>query len=68
MERYISDLCYFVSVRDETRLKIDYSAFADSLSLKGEFVRVVTGEEMEEGDRQKILDMGIRALSGQTEE
>ena len=67
VEKYISDMCYYVSVKDNTRLKIDYSSFKDSLSLKGEFVRVVTGEDLSDSDRQKILDLGIRALSGQEE-
>lgn len=67
IEKYISGMCYYVSVKDNTRLKIDYSAFRDSLSLKGEFVRLVSAEETDDGDRQKILDMGIRALSGQAD-
>ena len=67
VEKYISDIAYFVSVKDNTRLKIDYSSFKDSLSLKGEFVRLVTDEVTDDGDRQKILDLGIRALSGQVE-
>ena len=67
VRHYISDMCYFVVVKDNTRLKIDYSSFKDSLSLKGEFVRLVMGENFEESDRQKILDLGIRALSGQEE-
>ena len=67
VENYVSDICWFVSVDDKTRLKIDYSSFKDSLSLKGEFVRLVTSENLDDGDRQKILDMGIRALSGQEE-
>ncbi len=68
VEKYISDICYFVSVKDNTRLKIDYSAFKDSLSLKGEFVRLVSRQQLEEEDRQKILDLGIKALSGQTDD
>ena len=67
VEAGISDICYFVSVKDATRLKIDYSSFKDSLSLKGEFVRVVTDAELDDDDRQKILDLGIRALSGQVD-
>ena len=67
VEKYIADVCWFVSVKDSTRLKIDYSSLKDSISLKGEFVRLVCAEELDEGDRQKILDMGIRALSGQVE-
>ena len=67
VEKHISDICYFVSVKDGTRLRLDYSALRDSLSLKGEFVRLVSGEELDDGDRQKILDLGLRALSGQVE-
>ena len=67
VEKYISDICYFVSVKDNTRLKIDYSSLKDSLSLKGEFVRLVAGEALDDETRQKILDLGIRALSGQVE-
>ena len=67
VERHIFDMCYFVSVKDNTRLKLDYSALKDSLSLKGEFVRLVSAAELEESDRQKILDLGLRALSGQVE-
>ena len=67
VERHIFDMCYFVSVKDNTRLKLDYSALKDSLSLKGEFVRLVSAAELEESDRQKILDLGLRALSGQVD-
>ena len=67
VEKYVSDICYYVSVKDNTRLKIDYSSLKDSLSLKGEFVRLVSGEALDDETRQKILDLGIRALSGQVE-
>ena len=67
VEKYVSDICYFVSVKDSTRLKVDYSSFKDSLSLKGEFVRLVSAADLSDSDRQKILDLGIRALSGQEE-
>ena len=65
VERHVFDLCYFVSVKDNTRLKLDYSTLKDSLSLKGEFVRLVSAADLDENDRQKILDLGLRALSGQ---
>lgn len=62
------DLCYCVSVKDKTRLKVDYSALQDSKSLKGEFLRCVMEEELDEEERQKILDLGLKALSGQVDE
>ncbi len=67
VETCLAGKCYYVSVKDRTRLKTDYSAFVDSASLKGEFVRLTLSEELDEEDRQKILDMGIKALSGQVE-
>ena len=67
VERHAFDLCYFVSVKDNTRLKLDYSTLKDSLSLKGEFVRLVSAADLDENDRQKILDLGLRALSGQVD-
>ena len=64
VEKYVSGACYFVSVKNKTRLKIDYSALEDSLSLKGEFVRLALAEDMDGDDRQKIIDLGLKALTG----
>ena len=64
VEKYVSGTCYFVSVKDRTKLKIDYSALEDSLSLKGEFVRLALAEDMDGDDRQKIIDLGLKALTG----
>ncbi len=67
VEADLRNLCYCVSVKNKTKLRIDYSALYDSKSLKGEFVRCVTAEETDEETRQKILDLGLKALSGQAD-
>lgn len=68
IEGNLWNLCYCVSVKDKTALRVDYSALQDSKSLKGEFIRCVMAEELEDGERQKILDLGLKALSGQVDE
>ncbi len=67
VEKYLSGVCSYVSVKDRTSLKSDYSGFVDSRSLKGEFVRLALEENMDENDRQIILDLGLKALSGQAD-
>lgn len=56
---------YFLKWKDETRLSIDYKEYENMISLKGEFVRtVMNGKETDEEKEQMIL-LGIRALSGE---
>lgn len=56
---------YFLKWKDESRLFIDFKEYENLVSLKGEFVRtVMKGKETEEEKEQMIL-LGIRALSGE---
>lgn len=56
---------YFLKWKDMSRLLIDYKEYKNMISLKGEFVRtVMNGKETEEEKEQMIL-LGIRALSGE---
>ncbi len=56
---------YFLKWKDSSRLSIDYREYENMVSLKGEFVRtVMNGKETEEEKEQMIL-LGIRALSGE---
>jgi DNA repair exonuclease SbcCD nuclease subunit len=56
---------FFVKVSDESRVFIDYSAFANDLSERGEFVREVGRYEMNEEIRAEIIDVGLKALLGE---
>lgn len=56
---------YFLKWKDMSRLSIDYKEYENMVSLKGEFVRtVMKGKESEEEKEQMIL-LGIRALTGE---
>lgn len=56
---------YFMKFKDMSKLSIDYTEYEHQISLKGEFVRtVMNGKESQEEKEQMIL-LGIRALSGE---
>jgi hypothetical protein len=56
---------FHVKVVDESRVYIDYTAFQNDLSERGEFVREVGRYEMSEEERAEILDVGLKALAGE---
>ncbi|MDE5943086.1 MAG: metallophosphoesterase [Clostridia bacterium] len=64
VEKYLSNDCLFVRVKDKTRKKIDVRAYDGDTSLKGEFVRTVYASDFSEEDKAKIISYGLKALSG----
>ena len=64
MEDYLSDSCFFVSVKDKTFAKEDLSAAADEISIKGEFLRLVLSSELDEEEKKEIISTGLSALLG----
>jgi uncharacterized heparinase superfamily protein len=61
----IAQYFFHVKIVDESRIYIDYTAFQNDLSERGEFVREVARYEMNEEDRAEILDVGLKALAGE---
>lgn len=57
---------YFFKISDRSVPSVDYSAYAHDMSLKGEFVRSVMGDDsLGEADKAAIIRYGIRALGGE---
>lgn len=57
---------FFVKVVDESTLRIDPEAYKNDVSLRGEFVRLVFADtELNEEDREYILNCGLRAFAGE---
>jgi DNA repair exonuclease SbcCD nuclease subunit len=54
-----------VRIEDDTELKVNYASFANDMSLKGEFVRLVQQNDYSEADKAEIIRMGIEALMGE---
>ncbi len=45
---------------------INYEDYAKKASLKGEFVRLVSGDKsLSEEEKSEIIDCGLKALSGE---
>ncbi len=56
---------FFLKVKDKSTIKVHYEDFLNDKSLKGEFVRLMEKQEMNEEDKANIVEIGIRALMGE---
>ena len=55
---------YFVKIYNHTKIKVDYNMYANDKSLKGEFVRLMQDELLDEAVKSKIIEIGLKALVG----
>ncbi len=67
LQQLLSKLCFFVSVKDETRLFLDPETYKNDKSLKGEFIRLVLSSGLPEEKCNAILETGLAALRGGTD-
>lgn len=65
LEKKYKNIYYFAKIYDETSLEIDYMTYENDASLKGEFIRLVLGQDLTEEEKRKIIWAGIKALSGE---
>ncbi|MCR4782514.1 MAG: metallophosphoesterase [Lachnospiraceae bacterium] len=56
---------YFSKVSDQTSVFIDYDSFKNDRSLKGEFVRLLQNQELDEEEKSEIVETGIKAILGE---
>ncbi len=69
VETYLRADCAYISVKDCTKKKLDYAAYAYDKSLRGEFVRtVLENPDYTEEERSQILAYGLKALDKQKRE
>ena len=55
---------YFVRVKNESKVKVDYMKYANDESLKGWFIRLVQeSDELDEDTKGQIVRMGLNALA-----
>lgn len=66
LEKQFEDDYYFFCMKDRSTLKVDYEAFANDVSLKGEFVRkVMQDNTLNEEEKAMVVRCGICALKGE---
>lgn len=57
---------YFLKVKNSVKVNVDYRKYANDESLKGWFIRLVeNSEELDEEMKGQVVQMGLRALSGE---
>ncbi len=65
VESYLAGECAYLNVKDCTKKKLDYAAYAYDKSLRGEFVRsVAEAPDYTEEERAQIIAYGLKALDG----
>lgn len=65
LEEQFAEYFYFLKVYDETRLQVNYEDYANDISLKGEFVRLVSESELTAEEKLMVIRAGIQALQGE---
>ena len=65
VEKYLSDYFYFVSVKDKTKLSVDFDKISGEISLRGEFLRLVASSDLSEEEKREVITFGFNALSGE---
>lgn len=60
----MKDAYYFVKIKNQTSIKVDYSQYEYDTSLKGEFVRTVFQSKFSEAEKAELIKMGMDVLSG----
>ncbi len=65
LSKIYNDEFYFLKIYDKTTLKINYLDYENTASLKGEFIRLILGEDISEEEKKQIIMTGIRALSNE---
>lgn len=62
--RFADEFAYF-EIRDNSKLELNPAQYITDASIKGEFVRLVSGADIPERERERILMLGISALDGE---
>lgn len=66
LQKQFSEMFYYFAIKDATNLKVDYEAFTNDVSLKGEFVRTVMKDtQLSEEEKAMVVRCGICALKGE---
>ncbi len=65
IRRSFDENFFFFKVQDRTRTLINYESFANDRSLKGAFVRLVRDKDIPEKEKEKIIEIGMKALMGE---
>lgn len=67
IDHFINELeneFFYITIQDNSRLDINSDDYKNDISLKGEFIRMVMKTDNSDEDKEKMIWLGIQALSG----
>ncbi len=56
---------FYLTIRDKSHLKLDINKYLDDVSIAGEFVRQVQASNLSIEDKERVITLGLRALTGE---
>lgn len=60
-----SENFYTLKIYDQTKLAVNIEDYRYDASLKGEFIRLVLGQNYEDLEKKEIIETGLKALAGE---
>ncbi|MBQ8689641.1 MAG: DNA repair exonuclease [Clostridia bacterium] len=58
---------YYLEAKDATRVRINAEKYKNDRTLKGEFIRTVLADgSLSDGEKERVIVMGLRALLGES--
>ena len=64
LRRFVSRF-FYIKVSDRTRTQIDFEAYLNDRTIKGEFVRLIRDSDLSDEDKERVTRIGMRALIGE---
>lgn len=64
-KKHLSERFWFVKIKDKTHIELKYEDYVNDISLKGEFIRAAFAAGLPDEMRDRVIECGLAALSGQ---
>lgn len=64
-KKHLQESFWFAKIKDKTRIELRFEDYVNDVSLKGEFIRKALTSDMSEDEKNRIIECGLAALSGQ---
>lgn len=64
LRRFVSRF-FFIKAVDQTRTQIDFDAYLNDRTIKGEFVRLMQDSGLSDEDKERVTRLGMKALIGE---
>lgn len=64
LEQKLDDF-YFAKIKDKSKLKVSLGDVENDISLRGEFIRGVLNSNLKEEEKEGVILIGLKALSGE---